>query len=153
MRKWLVMVVMAGALLCDWTTPVTRAENASDAGTVTVEVRGLRSGLGRVIIALYGSDDGFPSRFEKALKKVTVEIRDGRASARFEGIAPGRYAVCAVHDENGNGRTDTNFIGIPREGVGVSNNVRSRIGPPDFDDAVFVHGAGPTVLEILLRYL
>jgi uncharacterized protein (DUF2141 family) len=113
----------------------------------------VRSGSGRVIVALYGSDDGFPSRFEKALKKVAVEIRSGRGLARFDGISPGRYAACAVHDENGNGRLDTNFIGIPREGVGVSNNVRNRFGPPGFEDAVFVHGAGPTVLEIRLHYL
>ncbi len=143
----MVAVVFAG-----WAFPgaVPAAEGA---GAVTVKVVGLRGASGRVIVALFGADDGFPSRFEKALTKVTVEIRDGRALARFDNVPPGRYAACAVHDENGNGRLDTNFIGIPREGVGVSNNVRSRIGPPGFDDAAFTHGAGPTTLEIRLRYL
>ncbi len=38
----------------------------------------------------------------------------------FAGIAPGRYAVTAQHDEDGDGKLKTNFIGMPKEGVGIS---------------------------------
>lgn len=140
--------MLAGSLLV---TPFPAA--SEDGGPVAVEVRGVRSESGSVIVALYGSERGFPNRFEQALRKASVKVHDGRAEARFEGVAPGRYALCVVHDENGNGRLDTNFLGIPREGVGVSNNVRNRFGPPAFDDAAFVHGTAATVLEIRLRYL
>ena len=148
-----VIVVVAACLLGSWLMPAVWAGTPEDGGTVAVEVRGVRSEAGSVVVALYGSIDGFPSRFEKALRKLSVKIRDGKANVRFEGVAPGRYAVCAVHDENGNGRLDTNILGIPREGVGVSNNVRNRFGPPGFEDAAFSHGTGPTLLEIRLHYL
>jgi len=37
-----------------------------------------------------------------------------------------------VHDENSNGKMDTNFIGMPREGVGASNNAKGHMGPLKF---------------------
>jgi len=41
----------------------------------------------------------------------------------------GKYAVSVFHDENSNGKLDTNFLGIPREGVGASNNAKGHFGP------------------------
>ena len=49
----------------------------------------------------------------------------------------GTYAVAASHDANGNGRTDTNWVGIPTEAWGVSNNVRPRLRAPRFEEAAF----------------
>jgi len=54
-----------------------------------------------------------------------------RLGGLFPGVAPGRYAVSVFHDENSNGKMDTNFIGIPREGVGASNNAKGHLGPQD----------------------
>lgn len=69
----------------------------------------------------------------------------------FSGIAPGTYAVALFHDENGNGKLDTNFLGIPREGVGVSNNKMRTLGPPTWEDSKFVL-AGNLVLNVTLHY-
>jgi uncharacterized protein (DUF2141 family) len=55
------------------------------------------------------------------------------------------------HDENGDGRLDTNVLGIPREGVGVSNNKIRSFGPPKWDDAKFAL-KGDLVLDIALHY-
>jgi uncharacterized protein (DUF2141 family) len=49
----------------------------------------------------------------------------------------GFLAAAAYHDENGNNRMDSNFIGIPTEGTGASNNAESPFGPPKFRDARF----------------
>jgi len=46
----------------------------------------------------------------------------------FPGVAAGTYAVSAFHDENSNGKLDRNFMGIPREGVGASNNAKGHLG-------------------------
>jgi uncharacterized protein (DUF2141 family) len=69
----------------------------------------------------------------------------------FSGIAPGTYAVALFHDENGDGKLDTNFMGVPREGVGVSNNKLRSFGPPRWDDAKFPLGAD-LVLDVSLHY-
>jgi uncharacterized protein (DUF2141 family) len=61
--------------------------------------------------------------------------------------------MAVVHDTNGNGRADTNFLGIPTEGVGVSNNVMPRMSTPTFDANRFSVAPGQvTRLAISLRY-
>jgi uncharacterized protein (DUF2141 family) len=48
---------------------------------------------------------------------------------------------------------DTNFVGMPREGVGASNNPKARLGPPKFADAAFIVAGGEVDLQITVRYL
>ncbi|MCJ2180569.1 DUF2141 domain-containing protein [Novosphingobium album (ex Hu et al. 2023)] len=60
------------------------------------------------------------------------------------GVPPGRYAAQAYWDANGNGKADRNFIGMPLELVGFSNDVRVKMSRPKFDAAAFTHGAGTT---------
>lgn len=68
----------------------------------------------------------------------------------FAGLAAGTYAVMVMHDENGNGRLDTNFVGMPIEGYGFSNdpNVPRK---PTFDEARFELGAGGGAITLHLR--
>lgn len=105
---------------------------------LTVTFKGLKTANGKVLVRLYTTGKGFPEDKKQAFKSITVEIEKGlTASARFSGLAPGSYAVAAVHDENGSGEMDTNWIGIPREGLGVSRDAKSFMGPPKFKDSVF----------------
>jgi len=57
----------------------------------------------------------------------------------IENIPPGEYAISIFHDENDNGKLDTNFIGIPKEPYGFSNNPVIKLRPPTFMEAKFVH--------------
>lgn len=52
-------------------------------------------------------------------------------------IPLGTYAIAISQDVNGNGKQDTNWIGIPKEPYGFSNNAKGKMGPPDFEDAKF----------------
>jgi uncharacterized protein (DUF2141 family) len=79
--------------------------------------------------------------------------RNRKPFASFREIAPGRYAVSVYHDENSNGKLDTNFLGIPREGVGASNNARGHMGSPKFDAAAFPFAGGRLNLTITINYL
>lgn len=68
-------------------------------------------------------------------------------------LAPGRYAFFAMHDANGNGDLDRNFLGIPTEDYGFSNGARGVVGPPSFDAAaITVRGGAPTRVEIVLGH-
>ena len=66
-------------------------------------------------------------------------------------LPPGRYALSVFQDMNGNRKLDTNFIGIPTEQSGSSNNAPARFGPPKFRDAAFVVGSEAIDLAIRLN--
>lgn len=107
---------------------------------------------GQVHCHLFRGDDGFPMKFKKAMKHAKSSVKDKKAKCSFSDLPAGQYAVVAFHDANSDGELDTNFIGMPKEGVGVSNNTKGSMGPPDYDDARFDFGGTLKTLSIQLRY-
>ena len=85
--------------------------------------------------------------------RLTAKIADRRAVCEFTAVMPGTYAVSVVHDENSNGKLDTNFIGMPREGVGASNDAKGHMGPPKFSAASFRYERRRLDLKIHVNYL
>ena len=129
---------------------------ANDLGAVNsikVLVVGLHSNDGEVDCALFGGADGFPGDSSKAGKTTKSKIENGQAVCMFADVAPGDYAVSVFHDENSNGKLDRNFMGMPKEGVGASNDAAGHFGPPKYDDARFSYKGGRSVLAIHVRYL
>ena len=56
----------------------------------------------------------------------------------FKEIPKGEYAVAVFHDKNSNEKMDVNFLGIPKEAYGCSNNAKGFMGPPKYEDAKFL---------------
>src|SRR5262245_7910520 len=134
--------------------PAVCAQESQPADSrIQVEITGLRNDQGKVLCSLYSSSEGFPKKAEKAIARSSSDISERRAVCQFTGLTPGAYAVSVFHDENSNGRMDTNFMGIPREGVGASNNAKGHFGPPKFDAAAFLYRGGRLDLKITITYL
>jgi uncharacterized protein (DUF2141 family) len=146
------MIGLVGALAAAGSglgqAPASAADNV-----IHVEIRGLRNGKGQMLCALFASADAFPKKAEKAVARLTAKIAERQAVCDFTGVAPGTYAVSVVHDENSNGKLDTNFIGMPREGVGASNDAKGHMGPPKFGAASFRYEGGRLELKIHVNYL
>ena len=53
--------------------------------------------------------------------------------------------MSSFYDKNGNGKLDTNFLGIPKEPTAMSNNAKGSFGPPKFKDAKFTLTANTTI--------
>jgi uncharacterized protein (DUF2141 family) len=68
----------------------------------------------------------------------------------FDGLAPGRYAIAAFQDLNGNGSLDRTKLGLPLEPFGFSNDA-GRSGRPSFASAAFVLGDGKREISLRLR--
>jgi uncharacterized protein (DUF2141 family) len=155
-RPWqgriLGALLTAGTLFLLGASSVARAA-PSQSDEIRVEIGGLRSDRGQVICALFTSAKDFPKNGDKAIAQTKSGISQGHAVCVFRGVTAGRYAVSAFHDENSNGKMDTNFMGIPREGVGASNNARGHFGPPKFDAAAFQYSGGTLDLSITVAYL
>lgn len=134
-------------------TGVPAQSQESQGNVIHVDVDGLRSDRGQVLCALFSSPADFPKKADRAVAHAKSGISARHATCEFEGVPSGTYAVSVFHDENSNGKLDTNFMGIPREGVGASNNAKGRFGPPKFSAAAFRHSAKRTNLKISMKYL
>jgi len=125
---------------------------AGNTGVIEVDVTGLKHDKGKLNIRLHDNATSFPGKPAKSVKGVSVKIENRQAHARFEDVTYGEYAIAVYHDENNNGELDTNFIGIPSEAVGASNNAKGRFGPPKFKDARFVVNKPLTNQSISMNY-
>lgn len=92
----------------------------------------------------YMKDD---QRFAEAIAKVETE---GEVDIQLQ-IPIGKYAVTIFHDVNGDAELSTNFIGIPKEPYGFSNNPKSTFGPPSFEESVFEFKEDGQQIEIELK--
>jgi uncharacterized protein (DUF2141 family) len=117
--------------------------------TITVRASIFRSTKGSLVCRLFAGPDGFPAKGYKRLE--TVAVTGKSAECTFGDVSPGTYAVAVFHDENGNGKLDTNFLGLPAEGVGTSNNRRPLVGPPTWEGAKF-DVRDNVAIDIILRY-
>ena len=126
---------------------------ADEAPDLAVRLSGFRSDDGKVMVALFRGSDGFPTNPDKAFRSAITKIRGKRASVDFADLPPGEYAVSVIHDENDNDKLDTNFLGIPKEGIGTSNNAKARFGPPKFRDAKFTVRDADVTQRITMAYL
>ena len=92
-----------------------------DAADLTVTITKIRNDHGNILAGLYGGADQWPDGMTVA--DATVKAVSGKAVIIFHDLPPGTYAVSAFHDENANGKFDTNTLGFPLEGFAFSNNV------------------------------
>lgn len=123
------------------------------AADLAIEVRGIRSGDGRLYVAVYAPET--KATFPDAAGTIAAVQQSAQVGAlRFilHDLPPGRYAVNAFHDENDNGELDTNLVGIPSEGYGFANDPDSSFGPPDFEAAAVNVGDAAEVAVMTLRY-
>lgn len=118
-------------------------------GTITVHIDGCTSDAGHVRMGLATADAKFEA--DTDFREASVPVHDGTARHIFENIPYGTYAVRLYHDANDNEELDTNFMGIPKEAYGFSNNARGRFGLPSFDEAAFTLDADSLTLTIRVR--
>ena len=107
---------------------------AAAAHDLRVLVTGIESAEGEIACLLYDESEGFPLEQENAVDTKRYAAVEGMLTCTFNDVPPGRYAVSAVHDENGNKKIDSNLFGT-KEPWGVSNNVRPSSRPPRFVEA------------------
>ncbi len=114
----------------------------AQAATVTVAFEGVRSAQGNVLASLCGD----PATFMKSCvgHQGLAKAATGETVMTFEGVAPGRYALQAFHDENGDFRAE-----VPPEGYAYGNDA---VYPPSFDAAAF-QVSGDTRITVHMTYI
>jgi len=140
-------------LVVPGTSNQAQARDSERAATCALElsITELRNDDGHVALALFDSAETFPNQ-KKALIGKVAQIRGGRAKVVLTGLKPGTYAVAVLHDENKNDKMDFNFLGMPLEGFGFSNDAKVVLGPPSFKAAAFRLVGEKSKLKIRTRY-
>lgn len=128
--------------------PVGMAD-AADAGPLTVTVTNVRRAVGHVRVDVCSAAEFL----KDCVHSGAAPARAGVTEVVVPDLPPGSYAIQAYLDENDNHEVDQNFIGIPKEGVGFSNDAPFGLGPPTFRRAAFAHGDGADTVTLKLRYL
>ena len=113
---------------------VLNAQDRTDQKNIIVTISNLDNNKGKVFVALYDSENTF---LDKAYKSSITTIQNNSCEVVFKNVPKGIYAISLFHDENDNNKMDSNFLGIPKEDYGCSNNARGFMGPPKWKDAQF----------------
>ena len=94
---------------------------------IHVKILNIRNRNGTVDCALFDSSEGFPRDFLLSAQNVMViKVRYTEARCDFEAIPPGTYALAVIHDENSNGKLDTNWLGYQRKATGFQTTPKPR---------------------------
>jgi uncharacterized protein (DUF2141 family) len=133
------------------TTVILLISNFSFGQTVSVKINEFKNDKGTCNVCLFSKADGFPDKSKNAVSCTKVKVNNKVAITTFKDLSAGNYAVVVYHDENSNGELDTNFLGIPKEGIGVSNNVMPKMSKPKFEAAKFALSADKSI-SINIKY-
>jgi uncharacterized protein (DUF2141 family) len=151
-----IATALVGACFLAHAPGLAAAEGSADAASVArlrIEVINLHSNRGSVYCSVYAEPGaGFPTDQSKAKVSVKAAIKDQQALCEFADLTPGVYAVTMLHDENDNGKIDTDWMGIPKEGYGATRDAKGIMGPPKFKDAAFTYKGGGLTMQVRARY-
>jgi uncharacterized protein (DUF2141 family) len=139
-----------GAVILAIALPVLPSLSQSTS-TVLLEVSSLKNTRGTLNCRLFTKASDFPDG--EGILTVRTPIAGANTTCTFPNVEPGTYAVAVVHDENSNGKLDKNFVGVPSEGYGVSNNKTYALSAPKWDESVFTIAPSESkTLQVKLRY-
>jgi uncharacterized protein (DUF2141 family) len=113
------------------------AGEKDSSGVIILDIYNFENNEGRVRVSLFKTEDGFPNDFKKSYTYITEKIKDNKALVVLDSIPFGEYAIGILHDANMDSVLNTNWLGMPKEGVAASNNATGTFGPPSFEDAKF----------------
>jgi len=118
------------------------------AGELTVTISDIRNAKGSIMVSVVSTDAAWNNQ-EKPVAARKIAAADKEVVLKFD-LPAGDYAVQVMHDENENGKLDTNFMGMPIEGYGFSNNPQV-MRRAHFDEAKFALGATAASIIVRLR--
>lgn len=125
------------SILILFASSISQIPAQTPTGKIIVEVKGFENNNGKARLLLFSSNEKkyFPKDKDKALRKNVVPIESNQVVFVYENLPYGDYAISVHHDEDENGKVNTNFLKIPKEGLGASNDAKGFMGPPSFDKA------------------
>jgi uncharacterized protein (DUF2141 family) len=141
--------ILAAAFVLGFVSAAAQAgaAYAAEPASITVTFKGLKQGAGAILFTVVSSEEAYNGK-GAAVTQAILPVSGDAVSKTFEGLAPGRYAIKAFHDVNGDGKMGTNPFGMPTEPFAFSNNAAPNMGPPKWEAAAFEVKAGANTQSI-----
>lgn len=131
------------------------AAPAARAADIEITVRNVRGAQGHVMVALYADEAAYAAGRQTAGCMLPAAAGTGEAGgavrAVFAGLPEGRYGIAVYHDLDGDGKLDTNLLGIPTEPFGFGNDAPVRLSRPGFAETAVTLSAEPVSTTVTLR--
>lgn len=142
--------LLASALIATTPLAAAPAAPATSATTLDVQFNGVETRTGAIQFVLFDSEDAYNGK-GAPVRAVALPVKEGALSSVIAGLAPGRYAIKAFHDIDGNGEMGVNPFGMPIEPFAFSNNAKGNRGPAVWADAAFTIAPGASVQAITIQ--
>ncbi len=140
-RDSFLALIFAAGIACSFASSA-RAQCCQQ-NIIHAQLVNLPNDKGRVACIIFNQPDGFPRDRSKSVQRVRAPIQNESGTCDFKGLSPGTYAIAAFHDEYETGKMKTNFLGMPQEAFGFSNDAKpSALTPPPFSAASFTYAGG-----------
>ena len=123
--KYLITILLLSSTIC---------ESFSQTGKVIVTVKRVDLKKGGELSVGFFNDRNFPKVGKQSFGKAK-EVDASVMELVFENIPIGQYGIAVFQDIDGDKSLKTNFIGLPAEPIGFSNDAPIKFGPPSFADA------------------
>ncbi len=118
------------------------------ADSLTLTIPNVESSEGRIMVQLLASEAQFRGE-SPAYGAVQQSVTTGEYRLTFGSLPAGTYALRVMHDMDGDGKLNSNIVGMPTEPWVMSNNAVGNFGPPDWDAVKFtVDGHAEQVLTL-----
>lgn len=113
---------------------------AADA-TLTVAFKDIKTPKGAILAVLFDKEAAYKGQ-GAPVRSMMIPVTGDKAQTELKGLPPGRYAITAFHDVDGDGKMKTNPFGVPLEPFAFSNGAQAQMGPPPWEAAAFDVAAG-----------
>ena len=126
------------------------AGSVCESDQMNLQINHIEEIKGDLFVALHNSADTYLAKDSEPFRHTVAEVETkGSQQVSLCDVEAGAYAISIFQDVNRNGELDSNFIGIPKEPYGFSNNLK-KMRPPSFEEASFQYEANELV-EINLK--
>lgn len=138
-----LLIFLSFILLCSFIPkPILEKE------TLILKVTNIKKAVGDIYVAIYNNKTDY---MENQFSEAMIPVESKAAHEIILELPTGKYAITIFHDINQDGELSTNFLGIPKEPYGFSNNPKAKFGPPSFEESLFEFKEKGQVIEIELK--
>lgn len=103
---------------------------------LTIKISNIEKIKGEIKVGVFNTDTNFLKE-GYAIKNYAIKVENNTAILTITDLPKGEYAVTMYHDQNSDNECNRNFIGIPKEPYGFSNNIKPKMSAPKYKDCKF----------------